>query len=146
MILGLLCSLLTIGNSIYALPGERVIEILADNDSRYKVEGQPGPEVRLRAGEKIDLRITAHRGKRWRRDGAVHGFTMVGNGGIEVPGWNFSLKEGLNEFHVMAPMEPGDYIVICTVVCGRAHDQMNMKVLVLPSEGDSRHSKKGKID
>jgi heme/copper-type cytochrome/quinol oxidase subunit 2 len=110
-----------------------VIEIIADKDSRYKVEGERSPIVRLSAGEKIKLRITAHRGTRWNQDGAVHGFTMVRKNGTEVPGWNFMLKEGLNEFHLVAPTHPGDYIVVCTVVCGRAHEQMNMKVVVVPS-------------
>jgi heme/copper-type cytochrome/quinol oxidase subunit 2 len=119
-----------------------VIEIIADKDSRYKVEGERSPVVRLSAGEKINLRITAHRGTRWNQDGSVHGFAMVRKNGTYVPGWKFLLKEGLNEFHLVAPKQLGDYIVICTVVCGRAHEHMNMKIVVVPSRlgGVSRNS------
>lgn len=109
-----------------------MIEIIADKDSRYKVVGERSP-VTLSAGEKISLRITAYRGTRWNQDGTVHGFAMSRKNGRRVPGWNLLLKEGLNEFHLVAPTQPGDYIVVCTVTCGRAHDRMNMKFVVVAS-------------
>jgi heme/copper-type cytochrome/quinol oxidase subunit 2 len=44
-------------------------------------------------------------------------------------GWDVRLKEGLNEFTLVAP-KPGDYLVECTVKCGPGHDSMNMKMQV----------------
>ena len=39
----------------------RVIELLADKDSRYKIGGTASPEITLTAGEQILLRVTARR-------------------------------------------------------------------------------------
>ena len=111
---------------------QRVIEITADKDSRYKVAGQTKPVVTLKAGEKVTLRIIAHRAKTWNRDGSIHGFAMLRKDGSEVPGWNQFLKEGVNEFQLTAPKETGDYIVVCTVVCSQGHEGMNMKIVVTP--------------
>ena len=41
-----------------------VIEVLADKDSRYKIAGERKPEITVKAGEQILLRITAARGNR----------------------------------------------------------------------------------
>jgi hypothetical protein len=46
-----------------------VIEVLADKDSRYKIAGEKKPEISVKAGEQILLRITARKGKSWNRDG-----------------------------------------------------------------------------
>ena len=111
----------------------RVIEILADHDSRFRMEGQKQPVLKLRAGEKITLRITAKKAKNVNRDGAIHGFTLLhAKDRSPVPEWDFELKPGAQEFKVMAPNEPGDYIAVCTVVCSEEHEGMNMKVVVLP--------------
>ena len=45
----------------------RVIEVLADKDSRYKIAGQRTPEITVKAGEPLLLRLTARRGKSWNR-------------------------------------------------------------------------------
>lgn len=111
----------------------RVIEILADHDSRFRMEGQKQPVLKLKAGEKITLRITAKKAKNVNRDGAIHGFTLLrAKDRAPVPEWDFELKPGVQEFNVAAPGEPGDYIVVCTVVCSEEHEGMNMKVVVLP--------------
>ena len=111
----------------------RVIEILADHDSRFRMEAQKQPVLKLKAGEKITLRITAKKAKNVNRDGAIHGFTLLhAKDRSPVPDWDFELKPGVQEFKVTAPSEPGDYIAVCTVVCSEEHEGMNMKVLVLP--------------
>lgn len=111
----------------------RVIEILADHDSRFRMEGQKQAVLKLKAGEKITLRIIAKKAKNVNRDGAVHGFTLLrAKDRNPVPCWDFELKPGVQEFNVTAPNEPGEYIVVCTVVCSEEHEGMNMRVLVLP--------------
>lgn len=116
-----------------AQPRGRVIEISADHDSRFRMEGQKQPVLNLKAGEKITLRITAKKAKNVNRDGAIHGFTLLhAKDRSPVPEWDFELKPGVREFSVTAPGEPGEYIVVCTVVCSEEHEGMNMKVVVLP--------------
>ena len=111
----------------------RVIEILADHDSRFRTEGQKQPVLKLKAAEKITLRITAKKAKNVNRDGAIHGFTLLrAKDRTPVPEWDFELRSGVQEFNVKAPSEPGEYIAVCTVVCSEEHEGMNMKVVVLP--------------
>ena len=115
-----------------AAASERVIEILADKDSRYKIAGQPTPEISMRAGERVTFRITARKGKTWNRDGSIHGFTLLNaKTRIKVPGWDFLLHPGEQELSLTAP-EAGEYEVVCTVICTEDHEGMHMKVVVLP--------------
>ncbi len=107
----------------------RVIEVIADSDNQFKVPGQKKPVITLKAGEQIRLRITARKGPEWRKDGAVHSFTIVG---LQDESWDLLLKEGAQEFVLTAPTEPGEYKVQCTVKCGLGHNEMRMKVLVVP--------------
>lgn len=110
-----------------------VIEVLADKDSRYKIDGQRVPQITLKAGEPVLLRISARRGKTWNQDGTVHGFTLLrAKDRKKVPGWNLQLHEGREDFNLTAPLEPGEYQVICTVICSDDHEGMQMKLLVLP--------------
>jgi len=55
----------------------RVIEVLADKDSHFKIAGMSHPEITVKAGEPLLLRISARKGKTWNRDGMVHGFTLL---------------------------------------------------------------------
>ena len=111
----------------------RVIEILADKDSHFKIPGQPHSQIVVKAGELLVLRLEARKGKSWNRDGAVHGFTMLrAKDRSKVSGWDFELKPGVQEFSVIAPSEPGDYVVVCTVICSGDHEGMHMKVVVTP--------------
>src|ERR1041384_8698863 len=72
-----------------------VIEVTADKDSRYKMTGQSKPEITLKAGEPVTLRITANKGKTWNRDGTIHGFTLLrASNRTKVPGWNLALQQG----------------------------------------------------
>ena len=114
-------------------PTARAIEILADHDSRYKIVGQKQPVVTVRAGERITLRITAKKAKNLNRDGSVHGFTLLrAKDRKPVPDWDFLLKPGIQEFTAAAPSEPGEYLVVCTVICSQDHEGMSMRFVVLP--------------
>ena len=110
-----------------------VVEIVADKDSRYKSPGGSKPEITLKAGEQILLRVTARRAKSWNRDGSIHGFTLLRAGDrSKVPDWNLLLRPGTQEFQLTAPAEPGEYVVVCTVICSEDHEGMNIKVVVAP--------------
>ena len=111
----------------------RVIEVLADKDSHFKIAGMSHPEIMVKAGEPLLLRITARKGKTWNRDGTVHGFTLLrAKDHSKVSGWNLELKPGQQEFSLTAPAEPGEYEVLCTVICSEEHEGMRMKFVVLP--------------
>jgi len=111
----------------------RVIEITADKDSRYKIAGMRVPEITAKAGEPLLFRVTAHRGKSWNRDGSIHGFTLLrAKDQTRVDGWDVLLKPGTQEFQLTAPAEPGEYVVVCTVICSEEHEGMHMKFTVVP--------------
>ncbi|HYM77743.1 MAG TPA: hypothetical protein VE377_17345 [Candidatus Dormibacteraeota bacterium] len=111
----------------------RVIEVTADSDSRYKIAGQRAPEITVKAGEQILLRVTAHKAKSWNRDGSIHGFTLLrARDRTRVEGWDLLLNPGKQEFLLSAPSEPGAYEVVCTVICSEEHEGMHMKFTVLP--------------
>jgi heme/copper-type cytochrome/quinol oxidase subunit 2 len=111
----------------------RVIELTADSDSRYKMAGLRTPEITVKAGEQIVLRVTAHRGKTWNRDGTIHGFTLLrAKDRTKIEGWDLLFKPGKQEFVMTAPKEPGEYVVVCTVICSEEHEGMHMKFTVLP--------------
>jgi heme/copper-type cytochrome/quinol oxidase subunit 2 len=119
--------------SLPAFGQARVIEVLADKDSHFKMTGQSHPEITVKAGEPLVLRISARKGKTWNRDGAVHGFTLLrAKDHSKVPGWDLELKAGTQDFTLTAPTEPGDYEVLCTVICSDDHEGMRMKFIVLP--------------
>jgi hypothetical protein len=114
----------------------RVIEVTADHHSRYRIAGQTKPMITVTAGESLLLRITAIRAKTRNRDGSVHGFTLLGaKDRTPVSGWDFLLQPGTQEFAVTAPAEPGEYEVVCTVICSGEHEGMIMKFVVLPKGG-----------
>jgi hypothetical protein len=114
-------------------PAPRVIEITATKDSRYVVDGKESPHLAMKAGEPLELRITAFRAKTWQRDGSVHGLAMLrAKDRSRVPGWNLFLAPGKQTFHLNAPAEPGEYVILCTVICSEGHEQMTMKVTVEP--------------
>jgi heme/copper-type cytochrome/quinol oxidase subunit 2 len=110
-----------------------VIEITADSDSRYKIAGQRTPEITVKAGEQVFLRVTANRAKSWNRDGSIHGFTLLrAKDRTKVDGWDLLFKPGKQEFLLTVPNEPGAYEVVCTVICSEEHEGMHMKLTVLP--------------
>ncbi|HEY7099259.1 MAG TPA: hypothetical protein VH437_21220 [Terriglobales bacterium] len=116
-----------------ALAQARVIEILADKDSRYKIAGDKSPEITAKAGEPLLLRITARKAKSWNRDGAIHGFTLLRTKDrTRVAGWDFLLRPGTQDLSVTAPLEPGEYQIVCTVICSEEHEGMHMNFSVTP--------------
>ena len=110
-----------------------VVEIVADKDSRYKSPDGGKLEIILKAGEQVLLRVSARKAKSWNRDGSIHGFTLLRAGDrTKVQGWNLLLRPGQQEFQLTAPSEPGEYVVVCTVICSADHEGMNMRLLVVP--------------
>ena len=110
-----------------------VIEVVADKDSRYKSPDGGKPEIILKAGEQVLLRVSARKAKSWNRDGSIHGFTLLRAGDrTKVQGWSLLLRPGQQEFQLTAPSEPGEYVVVCTVICSADHEGMNMRLQVAP--------------
>jgi len=126
------CTLLGVCIS-FAHAQARIVELTADKDSRYKVGGMRVPEITVRAGEPILLRVTARKAKSWNRDGSIHGFTLLrAKDRSKIAGWDLLFKPGTQEFRMTAPSEPGEYVAVCTVICSEEHEGMHMKVIVLP--------------
>lgn len=121
--------LLLVFTSVSALAAPRIIKVIADDDGKFKVPGEKKPIITLKAQEVVVLRITARKGTDWEKDGAVHSFTV---NALKDQGWDLRLKEGTQDFTLAAPAEPGEYVVECTVRCGRGHDDMKMKLVVTP--------------
>lgn len=133
LLLGLMVLVVQNGWAQNSQPGGRVVEILADHDSRYKIEGLKQPMITAKAGELITLRITAKKAKNLNRDGSIHGFSLLrAKDRKPVENWDFLLKPGVQEFNVAVPSEPGEYIVVCTVICSQDHEGMSMRFLVVP--------------
>ncbi len=114
--------------SLYTLAqAPRVIQLTADKDNKFKVPGQKEPVITVKAKEVIKFRITAHKGTEFDPDGTAHSFTV---NELKDQGWDVRLKEGMNEFTLVAPSKPGEYKIECTVKCGKGHDEMAMKMIV----------------
>lgn len=113
---------------IYGAP--RLITVIADKDNLFKVPGQKMPVITMKANEVVQLRIIAHKSTEWDKDGTIHTFTI---NALKDQGWDLRLKkEGPQDFTMVAPAEPGEYVVECTVKCGAGHDDMKMKLVVIP--------------
>jgi heme/copper-type cytochrome/quinol oxidase subunit 2 len=117
----------TTAYSADATAGPRVLEVIADKDNTFKVPGEKKPVLTLKPGERIVLRITSHFGGEQARDGSEHSFVVKK---LRDQGWDIRLKEGTQEQTLVAPQEAGEYLIECTVKCGRGHDDMNMKLVV----------------
>lgn len=116
-----------------AMAQPRVIELTADHDSRYRIAGQKTPEITVKAGEPILLRVTARKAKSWNRDGSIHGFTLLkAKERTRVEGWDLLFKPGMQQFALTAPTEPGEYEAVCTVICSEDHEGMHLKLTVVP--------------
>ncbi len=99
----------------------------------YKIKDQKQPVITVKTGEQINLRVTAKKAKYLNRDGSIHGFSLLrAKDRKPVLDWDFLLKPGTQEFTVAAPSEPGEYVVVCTVICSQDHEGMNMRFVVLP--------------
>jgi heme/copper-type cytochrome/quinol oxidase subunit 2 len=116
--------------SLYTLAQEpRVIQLTADKDNKFKVPGQKQPVITVKAKEVIKFKVTAHRGTETdpKYPGCAHSFTIKE---LKSQGWDVCLKEGMNEFVLVAPSKPGEYSIECMSKCGKGHDDMNMKMTV----------------
>lgn len=117
-------------------PAPRVIELTADRDSRYRQGHKASPTIEVVAGEPLILRITAVRAKDVARDGSVHGLALLDKDSNPVDGWRFFLRPGVQELTVTAPLEPGRYTAVCTVICSDAHEGMRFTLMVMnPKSG-----------
>lgn len=107
----------------------RLITVIADKDNLFKVPGQKMPVITMKANEVVHLRIIANKSTEWDKDGTVHTFTI---NALKDQGWDLRLKEGTQDFTQVAPAQPGQYVVECTVKCGAGHDDMKMRLVVTP--------------
>jgi heme/copper-type cytochrome/quinol oxidase subunit 2 len=75
----------------------------------------------------------------------MHGFSLPRPKDHKpVPGWELLLKPGTQEFALTAPAEPGEYQVVCTVICSEGHEQMTLKFVVEPDLKTSSNSEVSK--
>jgi hypothetical protein len=126
-------TLACISPQLSAQSQHRIIEILADHDSRYKIVGQKQPVITAKPGEELTLRITARKAKTQNRDGSIHGLTLLrAKDHKPVDGWDLLLKPGTQDFDLTAPAEPGEYVIECTVICSPDHEAMSMRFIVAP--------------
>ena len=107
----------------------REIQLTADHDNKYKVPGMKVPVITVKAKEVIKFKVTAHKGTETdpKYPGCVHTFSIKE---LKDQGWDVCLKEGMNEFVLVAPSKPGDYKIECMSKCGKGHDDQNMKMTV----------------
>jgi heme/copper-type cytochrome/quinol oxidase subunit 2 len=107
----------------------RVIQITADKDNKFKVSGQKQPVITVKAKEVIKFRIMSHEGDETdpKYPGCGHTFSVKE---LKDQGWDVCLKNGMNEFVLVAPSKPGEYKIECLAKCGKGHDDMAMKMTV----------------
>jgi hypothetical protein len=105
----------------------RVVEVIAARDNTFRVLHEKSPVIRAKPGELLRLRITSERGSEQARDGATHSLVIRS---LRDQGWDLRLYGGTRDYDVKAPDTPAEYLVECTVKCGRGHDDMRMKLIV----------------
>ena len=108
----------------------RVIELTAGKDSRYRMGKTVSPTIEVAAGEHLVLRITATKAKEVARDGSIHGLALLDKDQNAIPGWSFYLHPGAQDLAVVAPMKPGRYAAVCTIICSDMHDGMGFTLVV----------------
>jgi heme/copper-type cytochrome/quinol oxidase subunit 2 len=122
-----------VATALKASSQPHVVQVLADKSSHFRVPGRGKPEIVLKAGEPVLLRIEAQKSRTWNRDGVVHGFTVLRmKDHSKIPDWDLELRPGTQEFTLTAPRETGEYEVLCTVICSGDHEGMRMKLIVVP--------------
>ena len=106
----------------------KVWEVLADKDATFKVAGQKKAVITVKTGQVVKIKVIGKKGPEFDKNGSVHSFTI---NDLKDQGWDVQVKEGVNEFTLVAPA-PGEYEIICAVKCGQGHDDMKMKLVVTP--------------
>jgi heme/copper-type cytochrome/quinol oxidase subunit 2 len=124
----LISALLLSACSVWA-QAPKTIEILAGHDNTFLVTGQKKAIITVKAGQLIKLRVIGKKGTEAAKDGTVHSLTI---NALKDQGWDLQVKEGVNEYTVVAPPSAGEYTIECTVKCGDGHDDMKMKLVVTP--------------
>ena len=105
----------------------RTIQVTAGKDNTFKVVGQKKPVIQVKPGEVVKLKITSEKGGEQDKDGAVHSLTIKE---LKDQGWDIRLYPGTKEYTLVAPAEPGEYVIECAVKCGDGHDDMKAKLVV----------------
>src|SRR5258708_33922322 len=105
----------------------QMVEITAASDNTFHVAHEKSPMIRTHPGELLRLRVTSQRGTEAPRDGAVHSLFIRS---LRLEGWDIRRYEGTHHYEVKAPATPGEYLVECTVKCGRGHDDLRVTMLV----------------
>ena len=108
-------------------PEPRVVEVIAASDNTFRVLHEKSPVIRAHPGETLRLRITSQRGSEVARDGATHSLVIRA---LRDQGWDLRLYDGTKDYDLKAPDTPAEFLVECTVKCGRGHDDMRMKLIV----------------
>lgn len=103
------------------------VEITATSDNTFRIANEKSPVIHAHAGEPLRLHVTSQKGSETARDGAVHSLVIRD---LRDQGWDLRLYEGTRDYDVTAPSRPGEYLIECTVKCGRGHDDMRMKLIV----------------
>lgn len=104
----------------------KVWEVVADKDATFKVTGQKKAVITVKTGQVIKIKVIGKKGPEFDKNGSVHSFTI---NDLKDQGWDVPVKEGVNEFTLVAPA-PGEYEIICAVKCGQGHEDMKMKLVV----------------
>ena len=107
----------------------KTVEVIAGNDNTFKVTGQKKPVITVKAGQVIKLHVIGKKGGEWAKDGSVHSLTI---NSLKDQGWDLPVKEGSNDFTIVAPSTPGEYTIECAIKCGEGHEDMKMKLVVTP--------------
>ena len=110
----------------------RVVNMTADRNSTFRLQGSNSSQLDLISGESILLHVEARKAKSMNRDGSVHGLALLDGHRNLVPGWELLFKPGVQEVQLRAPAEPGIYEAVCTVICSTDHEHMKFRLVVRP--------------
>jgi plastocyanin len=120
---------LFLAGSIAWSQAPKTVEVIAGSDNTFKVTAQKKPVITVKPGQVLKLHVIAKKGQEWAKDGSVHSLTI---NSLKDQGWDLPVKEGNNDFTVVAPSTPGEYTIECAIKCGQGHEDMKMKLVVTP--------------
>lgn len=126
----LIFAMLYAGDGPASAPSIHTVNLVADHNSTFRLIGPESSELDLMAGEPVLLHVDARKAKNMNRDGSVHGLVLLNRDRKPVPGWDLLFKPGVQEMQLTAPVEPGVYEAVCTVICSTDHEHMRLRVVV----------------